>query len=109
MNLTGYNLTADNIKINGNNLTINNNMNQRFSLEQTVLLKRNNIYFFGSTGQLEVGDILLEKQESGEFNEITVNSIEFIDEQRKVYEFDATPNDLLIAGNLVVHNRKIFA
>ena len=64
---------------------------------------------FRSTGQLEVGDTLIEKNISGEFKEVTVNSIELIDEKRNVYEFDATPNDLLIAGNLIVHNRKIFA
>ena len=37
------------------------------------------------------------------------HNISMIDEQRYVYEFDATPNDILLAGNLVVHNRKIFA
>ena len=73
-------------------------------------MKRNNSYFFGTTGILEIGDIVIERDQiSGEFYEINVNSLNMIDEQRYVYEFDATPNDILLAGNLVVHNRKIFA
>ena len=43
------------------------------------------------------------------FEHIPVTNISIIDEQRTVYEFDASPNDILLAGNLIVHNRKIFA
>ena len=48
-------------------------------------------------------------QTDGNFYEIAVTKIDMVDEQRYVYQFDAAPNDILIAGNLVVHNRKIFA
>ena len=91
-------------------IIINDDQDKRFSLEQTVLMKRNNSYFFGTTGILEIGDIVIERDQiSGEFYEINVNSLNMIDEQRYVYEFDATPNDIILAGNLVVHNAKRFA
>ena len=89
-------------------IIINNSDEKRFSLEQTVLIKRNETYFFGTTGILEVGDILLERQNDNSFAEISVNSLTLIDEERTVYEFDASPVDTLLAGNLVVHNIKRF-
>ena len=88
-------------------IIINKNSNARFSLEQTVLAKRNGQYFFGTTGMLEVGDIILiDKQNSFEENVIT--DLDIIDETRTVYEFDADPYDMLIAGDIAVHNVKVF-
>ena len=88
-------------------LVINEDLSKRFSLEQTVLLKRNEIYFFGTTGIIEVGDIVvINKDES--FIEVPVFNLSLIDEERYVYEFDAAPHDILIAGDVVVHNRKAF-
>jgi len=72
-------------------------------------VKRNNTYFFGVTGILEPGDEVISRNEDGSFSSILVNEIQIIDENRNVYEFDAAPNDILIAGGLVVHNRKYFA
>ena len=89
-------------------LTINGDSGKRFSLEQTVLVKRNNKYFFATTGTLEIGDILVERKEDDSFVEILVSEITMVDEERTVYEFDASPTDTLIAGNLVVHNSKRF-
>ena len=89
-------------------MTINNDTESRFSLEQTILIKRNNVYFFGSTGILEKGDTIVERV-NGEFIETVVDEITMIDEQRKVYEFDAAPHDILIANGLIVHNKKFFA
>ena len=88
---------------------INDDMTKRFSLEQTVLTRKQGQYFFGTTGTLEVGDTLIERKSSGDFVEILVKKIDIVDEQRTVYEFDADPVDILIAGGLVVHNVKRFA
>jgi len=90
-------------------LILNGKTNQRFSLEQTILIKKNDIYYFGTTGILEIGDVMVERQEDGSFLEIPVTDITIIDEQRTVYQFDADPVDTLIAGGLVVHNSKRFA
>ena len=67
------------------------------------------MYFFGVTGILEPGDEVIIRNEDGSFSPLPVNEIQIIDESRNVYEFDAAPNDTLIAGGLVVHNRKAFA
>ena len=88
---------------------INEDNKKRFSLEQTVLTRKNDIYYFGTTGILEIGDTLIERKSSGEFVEININKIDLIDEERTVYQFDAAPGDILLAGGLVVHNAKRFA
>ena len=69
---------------------------------------RNNKYFFATTGTLEVGDVLVERKDDDSFAEVVVSEITMINEERTVYEFDASPTDTLIAGNLVVHNSKRF-
>jgi len=86
----------------------NENTTKRFSLEQTVLVKRNETYMFISTGTVEVGDIIVEKVENQGFVETRVDSINTIDETRNVYQFDAAPIDVLLAGDIVVHNLKMF-
>jgi hypothetical protein len=77
----------------------------RFSLEHSMLVKRNGIYMFASSGSVELGDYLVEDVD-GVTVEIEVTSINFIDESRTVYKFDAAPDDIIIAGGLVTHNGK---
>ena len=86
----------------------NGDMSKRFSLEHTVLVKRNDVYMFITTGTVEVGDIIIEKIENEGFAEKTVESINTIDETRDVYQLDASPVDVLIAGDIVVHNLKMY-
>ena len=58
---------------------------------------------------LEIGDVLVQHDPiNNQFHEVNIESIETIDETRTVYEFDAAPHDILIAGNIVVHNLKAF-
>ena len=90
-------------------MIINDDSSKRFSLEQTVLIKKEDTYFFGTTGVLEIGDILVQRTVDGNYEEVTVNNISLVDEERTVYEFHAHPSDILIAGDLVVHNAKGFA
>ena len=89
-------------------LIINNDPEKRFSLEQTILAKKQGKYFFSTTGILENGDSVFVINSDNTFNEILVESITVIDEERTVYQFDASPNDILIAGDLVLHNAKGF-
>jgi hypothetical protein len=89
-------------------MIINDDSSKRFSLEQTILTKKNDTYFFSTTGILEPGDSIFVKNNENIFEEIIVESTKIINEERTVYEFDASPNDILIAGDLVVHNRKRF-
>ena len=90
-------------------ITINGDASKRFSLEQTVLIKKNGVYFFGTTGVLDIGDIMLQRNSDGTYSEIEIVSTELIDEERTVYQFQASPYDILIAGDLAVHNAKGFA
>jgi hypothetical protein len=89
-------------------MIINDDSSKRFSLEQTILAKKNDTYFFSTTGILEPGDSIFVKNNENIFEEVVVESTKIINEERTVYEFDASPNDILIAGDLVVHNRKAF-
>ena len=86
----------------------NENTAKRFSLEHTVLVKRNEKYMFITTGTVEIGDIIVEKVENKGFVEIPVTAINTIDETRNVYQIDADPIDVLLAGEIVVHNLKMF-
>ena len=57
---------------------------------------------------IEIGDIITEYNGS-EFVEIEVTQVDLIDEERFVYQLDASPTDVILAGSLVVHNKKAFA
>jgi hypothetical protein len=49
------------------------------------------------------------RNEDNVFVEVLVESTTVIDEPRTVYQFDAAPNDIIIAGGLsgvIVHNAK---
>ena len=87
-------------------MIINGNQDQRFSLEQTILIKKQDKYFFGTTGSLEPGDSVFMRNEDNVFVEVLVESTTGIDEPRTVYQFDAAPNDIIIAGGIIVHNAK---
>jgi hypothetical protein len=86
----------------------NNDINKRFSLEHTVLVKREDKYMFITTGTVELGDTIVETGPDWTLVETSVLSIDTIDEERNVYQIDASPTDILIAGGIVVHNLKMF-
>jgi hypothetical protein len=84
----------------------NGDISKRFSLEHTVLVKRDGTYMFIATGSIEIGDTIVEVESDFTLIERPVLSIETIDEPRTVYQIDAAPTDVIIAGNIVVHNGK---
>ena len=86
----------------------NNDINKRFSLEHTVLVKREDKYMFITTGTVELGDTIIETGPDWSLIETSVLSLDTVDEQRNVYQIDASPTDILIAGGIVVHNLKMF-
>jgi hypothetical protein len=77
----------------------------RLSLEHSMIIKRNGVYMFASSGSVEIGDYLLEDV-NGTVSEVEVTSINMVDDSRTVYKFDAAPYDIIIAGGLVTHNAK---
>lgn len=86
----------------------NGDLTKRFSLEENILVKRDNMFSFISTVQVVVGDKFMNVDSEGNYSELSVTAIDYIDEDRTVYRFDAEPTDNLIAANLVVHNGKTF-
>jgi hypothetical protein len=88
-------------------LYYNNDISKRFSLEEKMLVKRDNVYSFIPSGNVMIGDFFIVKNEDNTFSEVEVTAIDYIDEDRTVYRFNSEPIDHLIAGNLVVHNLKL--
>jgi hypothetical protein len=86
----------------------NNDVTKRFSLEEQILIKRNDFWEFANSGTVVLGDILLTKNEDHTFTETPVIAVNIVDDERTVYTFDCEPADTLIAGNIVVHNLKAF-
>ena len=87
-------------------LYYNGDISKRFSLEEKILIKRNNVYKFVSSGNVEVGDFYINKNEDNSLTEVQITQVDYIDEDRTVYRFNSEPIDHLIAGNMVVHNLK---
>jgi hypothetical protein len=85
----------------------NNNLSKRFSLEEQILIKKDGMYQFVVSGQVVVGDRLIEMSENT-FVETLVTSVDLINEDRTVYTFDCEPTDTIIAGSIVCHNLKYF-
>jgi hypothetical protein len=83
----------------------NGDITKRFSLEHAMIVKRNGVYALASSGGVMVGDTLVDTS-NGELNDVTVTEVSFIDEPRKVYHFDASEDDIILAGNLLTHNGK---
>ena len=90
-------------------MTINGLQSKKYSLEQSMMVKRNDQIGFVVSGQLAVGDILyVPNFETKEVEELPVTSIEIIEGEHQVYMFNMEPGDLFIAGNLVLHNYKAY-
>jgi hypothetical protein len=86
-------------------MTFNKDPGKRFSLEQTLFVKRKDTYMFIQSGVVEIGDILIEK-DGDVIKETPVNMILYIDEETDVYQVNVDEFDLIVAGNLVAHNFK---
>ena len=84
----------------------NNDTSKRFSLEEKILIKRDGMFGFIGSGNIEVGDIYVNQNADGSFSDLEITAVDIINEDRTVYRFNAEPIDHLIAGNMVVHNRK---
>lgn len=95
------------IKSSIRNVTVafNSNRERRFSLEHTMFIKRNGTYMFAQAGTLELGDELL-YDNNGNTIEVILDAMNFINEETDVYEILINPYDLIIAGDLIVHNTK---
>ena len=88
-------------------LYLNGDSAKRFTPEEKILVKRNNQHMFIEAKSITTLDEIFEATESG-MTAVPVTSIDYIDEVREVFMFNASPVDTIIAGNIIVHNRKDF-
>ena len=84
----------------------NGDKNKRFTAEEKVLIKRLDSHIFVEAKTVTEDDFIFEATDSG-MVATPVTGIEYIEETRNVFKFNAFPVDTIIAGNMVVHNSKV--
>jgi hypothetical protein len=56
--------------------------------------------------ELEVGDIIVKyDQATGLYNNTEILSIDILSNSDAVYTFSAEPGDIIIAGDIITHNK----
>ena len=84
----------------------NGDKTKRFTAEEKVLIKRLDSHIFVEAKTVTENDFIFEATDSG-MVATPVTGIEYIEETRNVFKFNAFPVDTIIAGNMVVHNSKL--
>lgn len=88
----------------------NNDQSAQFTLEHPILVKKTvdgvSTHVFSMVAEVEVGNSIFKYNPStGTPEEIVVNSIDVLPGSKTVYTFSAEPADLIIAGDVVTHNK----
>jgi hypothetical protein len=88
----------------------NNDHSAQFTLEHPILVKKTvegvSNYVFSMVAEIEVGDSIFKyNPTTGETDEVVVNSMDVLTGSKTVYTFSAEPVDLIIAGDVVTHNK----
>lgn len=83
----------------------NQDLATRMSLEQPILVYRDDLWIWASSGDVYVGDKIVRYTEDGYTVEETVVSVDYIPETRNVYSFNCEDTDTFFAGNILVHNK----
>lgn len=90
----------------GTIIYFNGDVNGKMSLEEPVLVKRNDVYEFITSGMVVPGDIVLRyAQEEDKFHEMTIQSIDSEDGDFTTYNLITEPQNMLLVNGLVVHNK----
>jgi hypothetical protein len=84
----------------------NGDKNKRFTAEEKVLIKRLDSHMFVEAKTITKDDFIFEATDYGMIA-TPVTGIDYIEEIRNVFKFNAFPVDTIIAGNMVVHNSKV--
>ena len=90
----------------GTTLYFNGDTTKRFTPEEKVLIKRGYSHIFVEAKTVTSSDFIFEATDSG-MVATPVTGIDYIEETRNVFKFNAFPVDTIIAGNMVVHNSKL--
>jgi len=88
----------------------NGDESAQFTLEHPILVKKTtdgvSTYVFSMVAEIEVGDSIFKYNAStGNTEEVVVNSLDVLTGSKVVYTFSAEPADLVIAGDVVTHNK----
>ena len=90
----------------GTTIYFNGDITKRFTPEEKVLIKRGSSHIFVEAKTVTSLDFIFEATDSG-MVATPVSSLDYIEETRNVFKFNAFPVDTIIAGNMVVHNSKV--
>jgi hypothetical protein len=86
---------------------LNGQSNKKFSTMQGFLVKRNGQYIYIESGQIVIGDYVLEYNHNlAQFTEVEVTAVDTDNTEATVYRIDAEPIDTLIGGDYLLHNPK---
>lgn len=88
----------------------NGDESAQFTLEHPILVKKTidgvASYMFSMVAEIEVGDSIFKYNPStGNTDEVVISSMDVLTGSKVVYTFSAEPADLIIAGDVVTHNK----
>jgi len=88
----------------------NGDESAQFTLEHPILIKKTtdgvSSHVFSMVAEIEVGDSIFKYNPStGNTEEVVITSMDVITGSKVVYTFSAEPADLVIAGDIVTHNK----
>jgi len=88
----------------------NGDQSAQFTLEHPILVNKvdNGVdsWKFAMVAELEVGDIIVKyDQSTGLYNNTEIVSIDILSNTDAVYTFSAEPGDIIIAGDIITHNK----
>lgn len=88
----------------------NGDQSAQFTLEHPILVNKleNGVdsWKFAMVAEIEVGDIIVKyDQVTGLYNNTEITSIDILSNTDAVYTFSAEPGDIIIAGDIITHNK----
>jgi hypothetical protein len=88
----------------------NGDTSAQFTLEHPILVKKlvDGVvkYGFAMVAEIEPGDVIFKYNAStNQYNEVPITSIDISSGEKTVYTFSAEPADLIIAGDIITHNK----
>lgn len=83
----------------------NGNESAKFSITQTIYVKRDGLYKILPTLELVVGDTLIKVLEDGTYGEEVIETLHQVEIPEMTYLIACEPQDWFVAGGYLVHNK----
>ena len=81
----------------------NNDLTKKLSLSEQILVKVDSNFVFKTTEDVKVGDVMISYLD-GNLVDITISSIDIVDEESKSFLFYREPYGLIVAGDSLAYN-----